>query len=181
MTSILCRPQCVNLTACCWLCTTMVALACWVTCTRRVARADIYIVARSSKCVSGIRLKWEMKLWTVTRVIMWLLCDHGVEWSSDWVFSAHFIHLLNNTMPVPCTDVHPDVTLLTQACWAVRLWISGRGLTMCSKCHTCMPVCKMYNPCTMNLTPQPCGKPPKSGPAVLLDMNGPVCFSILQK
>ena len=65
--------------------------------------------------------------------------------------------------------------------WAVRLWISCRGATMCSKCHACMPVCKMYNPCTIHLTPQPCGKPPRSGSAVLLDKNDLVCFSILQK
>ena len=65
--------------------------------------------------------------------------------------------------------------------WAVRLWISCRGATMCSKCHACMPVCKMYNPCTKHLTPQPCGKPPRSGSAVLLNKNDPVCFSIPQK
>ena len=55
--------------------------------------------------------------------------------------------------------------------WAVRLWISGRRPIMCSKCHVCMPVCKIYNPCTIHLTPQPCGKPPRSGSAVLLDKN----------
>ena len=65
--------------------------------------------------------------------------------------------------------------------WAGRLWISCGGATMCSKCHACMPVCKMYNSCTIYLTPQPCGKPPRSGSAVLLDKNDPVCFSILQK
>ena len=65
--------------------------------------------------------------------------------------------------------------------WAARLWISCHGATMCSKCHACMPVCKMYNPCTKHLTPQPCGNPPRSGSAVLLDKNDPVCFSISQK
>ena len=65
--------------------------------------------------------------------------------------------------------------------WAVRLWITCHGATMCSKCHAYMPVRKMYNPCKIHLTPQPCGKPPRSGSAVLPDKNDPVCFSILQK
>ena len=70
----------------------------------------------------------------------------------------------------------PDVTLLYTGglVWAVRLWISCRGATMCSKCHACMLVCKMYNPCTVHLTPQPCEKPPSSGSAVLLDKNDSV-------
>ena len=69
-----------------------------------VARAAIFIVARSSKCVSDIMLKWKMK-WTVTRVSMWMLCDRVVEASIDWVFVAHFIHLFNTEMPMPCTDI----------------------------------------------------------------------------
>ena len=153
MAVILSRPRWVNLTACCWLCTAMVALVCRIVCTRSGCTCWHLIVARSSKCVSDIRLKWKMKLWTVTRVIMWLLCDHGVEWSKDWVFS----HISSIYWTIRCrcraqtyTPLRSsDVTLLTQACWAIRLWISGRGLTMCSKCHTCMPVCKMYNPCTI--------------------------------
>ena len=43
--------------------------------------------------------------------------------------------------------------------WVVRLWIYGRGSTMCSKCHACMPVWKMDNPCAIHLKPQPYGKP----------------------
>ena len=34
--------------------------------------------------------------------------------------------------------------------WAVRLWISGRGPTMCSKREACMLICKMHN--TFNAT-----------------------------
>ena len=64
------------------------------------------LFAMSSKCVSDVMVKWKMKSWTVTRVIMWLLCDHGVDASKDWVFVAHFIHLFNTTMPMSCTDVH---------------------------------------------------------------------------
>ena len=47
-----------------------------------------------------------MKSRTVTRVIMRLFCEHGVEASKDWVFVAHFIHLFSTTMPMPCTNGH---------------------------------------------------------------------------
>ena len=30
--------------------------------------------------------------------------------------------------------------------WAVNLWISGHGSTMCTNSHACMPVWKLYNP-----------------------------------
>ena len=159
MAAILSRPGWVNLTACCWLCTTMFALVCWITCTRSGCTCWHLHCCKVFKMRE--RHQAQMKLWTVTRVIMWLLCDHGVEWSKDWVFS-HISSIYWTTRcrcrAQTCTPLRSsDVTLLTQACWAVRLWISGRGLTMCSKCHTCMPVCKMYNPCTINLTPLPCG------------------------
>ena len=38
-----------------------------------VVRAAIFIVVRYSQCVSDIMLKWKMKSWTVTRVIVWLV------------------------------------------------------------------------------------------------------------
>ena len=92
----------------------------------------------------------EMKSWTVTRVIMWHLCQHGVEASKDWVSVAHFNHLFNTPMPRTVTDVprSPDVTLLKQAGWypwAVRLWICWRGPTMYSKLMSRMHCClQMY-------------------------------------
>ena len=73
-----------------------------------VARASISIVARSSKHMTDIMPKWKMKSWTVTRVIMWLVCEHGVEKSKDWVFVAHFIHLFNTMIPKPNTDYTPE-------------------------------------------------------------------------
>ena len=75
------------------------------------------LFAMSSKCVSDVMVKWKMKSWTVTRVIMWLLCDHGVEASKAWVFVAHFIHLFNADAVHRRTLRSPDVTLLTQAGW----------------------------------------------------------------
>ena len=60
--------------------------------------------------------------------------------------------------------------------WAVRLWIFGCSLTIYSKCHTWMLVCKMYN--TSKATTL--WKPPSSGSAVLSDKNDPSCFSNLQ-
>ena len=143
------------------------------------------LFAMSSKFVSDVMVKWKMKSWTVTRVIMWLLCDHGVEASKDWVFVAYFIHLFNTTMSMPCTDVYsgaPKSHFVQRrvgiGCQALNFLSRGNYVF---KCHACMPVGKMYNTCTKHLTPQPCGKPPRSGSAVLLDKNDAVCFSILQK
>ena len=126
-----------------------------------------------------------MKSWTVTRVIMWHLCQHGIEASKDWVSVAHFNHLFNTPMPRTVTDVprSPYVTLLKQAGWypwAVRLWICGRGPIVYSKCHACMPVYKCTYPCTTHSKPQSTGKPNRCG-SVLLDRKDPTCFSILQK
>ena len=161
----------------------MVDLVFWIVCRCSGCTCClIFIVARSSKCVSDIMLKWKMKSWTVTRVIMWLFV-----WS--WCWSKKRLSFCRTFNPFiqhhDADAVHrltlrsPDVTLLTQTgglVWAVRRWISGRGPTVCSKCHACMPVCKMYNPCTIHLTPQPCGKPSRSGSAVLLDKNDQYAF-----
>ena len=86
---------------------------------------------------------FEMKSWTVTRVIMWHLCQHGVEASKDWVSVAHFNHLFNTPMPHIVTDVprSPDVTLLKQAGWypwAVRLWICVGQLCTQNVTHACL-------------------------------------------
>ena len=143
------------------------------------------LFAMSSKCVSDVMVKWKMKSWAVTRVIMWLLCDHGVDASKEWVFVAHFIHLFNTTMPMPCTDVHSGAPMshflhrrVGMGCQALNFLSRGNYVF---KSHACMLICKMYNHCTKHLTRQPFGKPPRSGSAVLLDKNDPVCFSISQK
>ena len=141
------------MTACRWLCTTMVALVFWIASTRsgctccHLHCCDIFKM-RERKSKRSI----EMKSWTVTRVIMWHLCQNGVEASKDWVSVAHFNHLFNTPMPRTVTDVprSPDVTLLKQAGWypwAVRLWICGRGPTMYSKLMSRMHAClQMYVP-----------------------------------
>ena len=113
------------LTACCWLCATMVALVFWIACTRRGCRCwhfhwcKVIKTTPDSKihgahlgplgpswapCIGlmnlfiwDIMFNWNMKSRTVTRVLMWLLCEYGVEASKNWVFVAHFIHLLNTT------------------------------------------------------------------------------------
>ena len=51
-----------------------------------VWRAAISIVVKDSQFIS-IRFNWKMKSWTVTRAIMSLLCEHGVEACKDWVLS----------------------------------------------------------------------------------------------
>ena len=92
----------------------------------------------------------EMKSWTVTRVIMWHLCQHGVEASKDWVSVAHFNHLFNTSMPRTVTDVprSPDVTLLKQTGWytgcqALNLRSWANYVLKMSHMHACL---QMYVP-----------------------------------
>ena len=116
-----------------------------------VARAAI-IVAGSSKCVNDIMLKLKMKSWTVTRVFMWLVCDHGVEASKDWVFVAHFIHFSTPRCRYRAQTYTPEPRCHTSYTGglvrAVKLRISGRGPTVFKLSHiqACLQNVKpMYN------------------------------------
>ena len=112
------------------------------------------------------------------------LCDHGVEASKDWVLS----HISSIFQHHDADAVHrrtlrsPDVTLLTQAGWyglsGFEVPVAGQ-LRVQNLTYACLFA--KCTACTIHFTPQPCEKPPRSGSAVLLDKNGPVCFSILQK
>ena len=130
----------------------MVALVFWIACTRAaVARAAIFIVCDVFKMRE--RRHGQMKTWTVTRVIMWLLCDHGVEASNDWVFVAHFIHLFNTTMPMPCTDVHSGAPMshflhrrVGMGCQALNFLSWGNYVFKMSRMHACLQnVQPLYN------------------------------------
>ena len=98
-------------------------------------------------------VKWKMKSWTVTRVVMWLLCDHGVEASKDWVFVAHFIHLFNTTMPMSCTDVHSGAPMshflhrrVGMGCQALNFLSRGNYVFKMSRMHACLQnVQPLYN------------------------------------
>ena len=57
-----------------------------------VARTDIFHSCGVYKMRERHHAQLKMKSWTVNRV-MWLLCEHGVEASKDWVFVVHFIRL----------------------------------------------------------------------------------------
>ena len=103
------------------------------------------LFAISSKCVSDVMVKWKMKSWTVTRVIMWLLCDHGVDASKDWVFVAHSIHLLSTMMPMPCTDVHSGTPMshflhrrVGMGCQALNFLSRGNYMFIMSCMHACL-------------------------------------------
>ena len=135
------------MTACRWLCTTMVALVFWIVNTRsgctccHLHCCDIFKMRERNQCV---QLK-------TNEIMNGNQGDH-VTFVSTWrrskqrlSFCRTFNHLFNTPMPRTVTDVprSPDVTFLKQAGWypwAVRLWICGRGPTMYSKCHACMPV-----------------------------------------
>ena len=114
------------------------------------------LFAMSSKCVSDDMVQWKMKSWTVTRVIMWLLCDHGVDASKDWDFVAHFIHLFNTTIPMPCTDVHSGAPMshflhrrVGMGCQALNFLSRGNYVFKMSRMHACLqniqPLCKIFN------------------------------------
>ena len=103
-------------------------------------------------------LNWNMKSWTVTSVIMWLLCEHGVEASKGWVFVAHFIHSFNTTMPIPCRDdIHsgdPMSHVLNR-----RVGMSSQALNFRSRANYIFKMSRMQarlqnvEPCTTNFSP----------------------------
>ena len=93
------------LTACCWLCTTMVALVIWITCARSSCTCCHLHCYEVFKMREQYHAQLKMKSWTVIRVIMWLLCEHGIEASKEWVFVAHFIHLFNTMILMLCTNI----------------------------------------------------------------------------
>ena len=145
----------INLTACRWLCIRRWLLWCFESHARaqRLHGLPSSLFAMFSKCVSDVMVKWKMKSWTVTRVIMWLLFDHGVEASKDWVFVAHFIHLFNTTMPMPCTDVHsaPPMSHFLHrrvgiGCQALNFLSRGNYVFKMSRMHACLQnVQPLYN------------------------------------
>ena len=110
-----------------------------------VARADIFTKLRNSWAMACSIEK--MKSW---RVIMWLLCEHGVESKQRLSFLSH-ISSIYSTPRCRCRaqTYTPKPLYLTSETgglvWAVRLLILGRSPCMHQKCHACMLVCKMYN------------------------------------
>ena len=174
------------MTACCWLCTTMVTLVFWIACTRSGCTCCHLHCLR---CLQNAwATSWSKEKWNHERQPGWS-CDFCVIMASKQA-KIEFLSHISSIYSTPRCRCRAQTYTPEPRChtpctgglvWAVRLWISCRGATMCLKCHACMPVCKMFNPCTIHLTPQPCEKPPRSGSAMLLDKNDSVCFSILQK
>ena len=147
----------------------MVALVFWIACTcAAVARAAIFIVYDVFKMRE--RRHGQMKNEIMNGNQGWS-CDFCVIMASKQAkieFLSHISSIYSTPRcRCPAQTYTPEPRCHTSytggLVWAVRLWISCRGATMCSKCHACMPVCKMYNPCTIHFTPQPCGKPPGLG------------------
>ena len=124
----------------------MVALVFWIACT--CSCCTCYHL----HCLRFLQNAWatswsnkKMKSWTVTRVIMWLLCDYGVDASKDWVFVAHSIHLLNTMMPMPCTDVHSGTPMshflhrrVGMGCQALNFLLRGNYMFIMSCMHACL-------------------------------------------
>ena len=123
----------------------VIALVFLIACTR--SGCTCCHLHKISQFVNEVMLNWKTKSWTVTRVIMWLLCEHGVEASKDWVLSQ--VLLIYSTPRCRAQTYTPKTRFHTSdtggLVWAVRLWIFGISPTMHSKCHACILVCKMYN------------------------------------
>ena len=125
----------------------MVALVFWIAFTR--SGSTCCHLHKTSQIVGDVMLNWKMKSRTVTRVIIWLLCEHGVE-SKQRLSLSHISSIYSTPRRrcraqtyTPKSRCHTSET--GGLVWAVRLWILGRNLTMYSKCHACMLVCKLYN------------------------------------
>ena len=88
----------------------MVALVFWIACTRSGCTC-CNIVAKASQSMGDTTLNWKMKSWTVIRVIMWILCEQGVESSNVGVFVPHFVNLFNTTTPMLCRDVYSEAPM----------------------------------------------------------------------
>ena len=77
----------------------------------------------------------EMKSWAVTRVIMWHLCQHGVEASKDWVSVAHFSGI--NLIPTMYHIV--DIHITSSLQMVIEGLTSGNGdLYDCLILHACL-------------------------------------------
>ena len=128
-----------------------------------VACATIFIVAKSSKCVNDSMLNWKMKSWTVTRVIKWLLWEHGIEASKDWVFVAYTFtqhHDADAVHKCTCILWSPGATFLKQTGWyepsGFEFSISGQ------LCIQNITHAYLFAKCTTHLKPLPCAKRPRS-------------------
>ena len=132
----------------------MVALVFWIACTRAaVARAVIFIVCDVFKMRE--RRHGQMK----NEIMNGNQGDHVTfvwSWrqaSKDWVFVAHFIHLLNTTMPMPCTDIHSGAPMshflhrrVDMSCQALNFLSRGNYVFKMSRMHACLQnVQPLYN------------------------------------
>ena len=173
------------MTVYCWLCTTMVALVFWIACTRSGCTCCHLHCLR---CLQNARAtSWSSVKWNHERQPGWS-CDFCVIMASKQSkieFSRTFHPFIKHHDADAVHRRTPrslDVTVLTHAGWyglsGFEIPVAGQ-LCVPNVTHACL-FAKCATP-LQYLAPQPCGKQPRSGSAVLLDKNHPVCFSVLQK
>ena len=118
------------------------------------------LAVKASQCMKGGMLNWKMKWWTVTRVIMCLLCKHGVEANKICCcccccFFARFAQFIQHHVRRRRFRSR-DTTLLKQAGW---YGLSGFELSVVGQLfiQNLTQACLLAK-CTTHLKPQPCGK-----------------------
>ena len=124
-------------------------------------------------------VKWKMKSSVLTRVIMWLLCKHGIEASKVWVWITHWVNSFNTIMPMLCRDIQfivPMSHYFKHAGWyglsGFEFLVAGQ-LFIQNGMHACL-----FIKCTTHLNPSPVDNLLRSGLAVLPDNNDPTCFKM---
>ena len=117
--------------------------------TLRVILVDGYIINHVSthqfpSCADDGMLNWKMKSWTVTRAIMWLLCEHGRS-KQSLSFIAHFVNLSNTVMAMPWTNVNFKTSMsqslsrrVDMGCQAMNLRLRANYLFKISCIHACL-------------------------------------------
>ena len=124
----------------------------------RTAVAHASLLRSLQRGVNEIMFKRKMKSWMVTRVVMWLLCEHSVEASTDWSICHTFYPFINQHHDADAlhrrTTRSPDATLLKQAGWHGLLGFdfstTGQLLCIQNVTHACL-----FAKCTTHLKPKP--------------------------
>ena len=145
-----------------------------------VAHAAVFVAVKASQSMNDSMLNRIMKSWTVTRVIMRLLCEHGVEARKNWAFIAHFFNSSNTTMPVPCADIYCKAPMshfwnwrVDMGCQVLNLQL-GQLFSQISRLHACLQNVQHIE------SPNPLKSLPCSGSVVSLDQTDPARFWNLQ-
>ena len=130
------------LTACCWLCTTMIAVVFWNAC----------MPNRCTCCHHHYCEVFKMHDERYAAQLKYEIMDgkRGDHVKQNWVFVTHFIHLLNITMPMPCTDIHSKVPM--SHFWNRQVGMDWQALNVQSRADFVLKMSFMHA-CLLNVQP----------------------------